>query len=166
MAEPYVGEIRMFAGDYAPTGWMLCDGQLLTISGNETLYQLIGTSYGGDGASTFALPDMRGRIPIHNGPGFKLAQSGGAETVTLTTNQIPSHTHTLQASPDPASARVLTGQVFGRGSAEAYASEFTPQQLSAQSITPVGGGQAHTNFQPYLCVDFIISMSGQFPTPT
>ncbi|MBG9388417.1 phage tail protein [Caenimonas aquaedulcis] len=166
MAQPYVGEIRMFAGTYAPADWMFCDGQILPIAENETLFQVIRNTYGGDGVSTFALPDMRGRIPIHNGAGFKVGDAGGAEEVTLDTDHIPSHTHGLQASPDPASGRVPAGQVFGRAPSEAYASEFTAQQLSAPSITPVGGGQPHTNFQPYLCVQFIISLSGLYPTPS
>src|SRR5258706_15441222 len=102
MAQPYVGEIRMFAGNFAPVGWMFCDGQLLPISENETLFNLIGTTYGGDGQSTFALPDLRGRIPVHNGNGFVLAQTGGAETATLTTQQIPAHAHALLGSANVA----------------------------------------------------------------
>lgn len=166
MAQPYVGEIRMFAGNFAPAGWMFCEGQLLPISENETLFQLIGTTYGGDGESTFALPDMRGRIPIHQGNGFILAETGGAEEITLTTSQIPGHTHPLLGSADPANSRSPAGQVFGRTPAEAYASEFTAQPLSPQAVAPVGGSQPHTNFQPYLCVDYIISLFGIFPSPT
>ncbi len=101
MAQPYVGEIRMFAGNFAPAGWMFCEGQLLPISENETLFQLIGTTYGGDGRVTFALPDLRGRLPIHQGNGFILAETGGAEEVTLTVNQIPAHTHPLLATGEP-----------------------------------------------------------------
>ena len=104
MAQPYVGEIRMFAGNFAPAGWMFCEGQLLPISENETLFQLIGTTYGGDGQSTFALPDLRGRLPLHQGNGFSLAEAGGVEDVTLTVSQIPAHTHPLLASASPASA--------------------------------------------------------------
>ena len=163
MAQPYVGEIRMFGGNFAPAGWMFCEGQLLPISENETLFNLIGTTYGGDGQSTFALPDMRGRIPLHQGNGFILAETGGAEEITLTVNQIPSHTHPLLGSADPASARGVSGNVLGRTPAEAYASEFTAQPLSPQSVGPIGGSQPHTNFQPYLCVDFIISLFGIFP---
>ena len=166
MAQPSVGEIRMFGGSFAPAGWMFCEGQLLPISEYETLFRLIGTTYGGDGNSTFAMPDMRGRIPIHNGAGFVLAQTGGVEEVKLNASQIPSHTHALLASADPAGGRSVAKQVFGRAPAEAYASEFTPQQLAANSVTPVGGSQPHPNFQPYLCVDFIISLFGIFPSPT
>ncbi len=166
MAQPYVGEIRMFAGNFAPAGWMFCEGQLLPISENETLFQLIGTTYGGDGQSTFALPDMRGRIPIHQGNGFILAETGGAEEITLTVSQIPGHTHPLLGSADPANSRSPAGQVFGRTPAEAYASEFAAQPLSPQAMAPVGGSQPHTNFQPYLCVNYIISLFGIFPSPT
>src|SRR3954467_11553144 len=104
MAQPYVGEIRMFAGNFAPAGWMFCEGQLLPISENETLFQLIGTTYGGDGQSTFALPDHRGRLPLHQGNGFVLAETGGAETITLTVSQIPSHSHPLLATSSNATA--------------------------------------------------------------
>jgi len=169
MAQPYVGEIRMFAGNFAPAGWMFCEGQLLPISENETLFQLIGTTYGGDGESTFALPDLRGRIPIHQGNGFILAETGGVEEVTLTVSQIPAHTHTLlgstatAGSPDPAGnvgARVTVAAVFP------YGTDAPLQPLSPQAVTPTGGSQPHTNFQPYLCVDFIISLFGIFPSPT
>src|SRR5260370_17547928 len=103
MSQPFVGEIRMFAGNFAPAGWMFCEGQRLSVAENETLFNLIGTTYGGDGQSTFALPDLRGRLPIHQGSGFTPAQNGGAEQVTLTVNQIPAHTHAFQASGNPAS---------------------------------------------------------------
>ena len=166
MAQPYVGEIRMFAGNFAPAGWMFCEGQILQISENDTLFQLIGTTYGGDGQSTFALPDMRGRIPVHQGSGFILAETGGAEEVTLTVNQIPGHTHPLRGSADPASSRSPAGQILGRTPAEAYASEFAAQPLSPWAIAQVGGSQPHTNLQPYLCVHYIISLFGIFPSPT
>jgi microcystin-dependent protein len=166
MAQPYIGEIRMFAGNFAPAGWEFCEGQLLPISENEALFQLIGTTYGGDGESTFGLPDMRGRLPMHQGNGFTLAQTGGAEEVTLTTQQIPVHSHNLIASADSATGRGATGNVLARAPADAYASEFTEETLSPQSISPVGGSQPHTNLQPYLCVNFIISLFGLFPQPT
>jgi microcystin-dependent protein len=169
MAQPYVGEIRMFAGNFAPAGWMFCEGQLLPISENETLFQLIGTTYGGDGESTFALPDLRGRIPIHQGNGFILAETGGAEEITLTTQQIPSHTHALLASTANASATSPAGNVGARNTVAAvfqYGNDNPAQPLSPQAVGPVGGSQPHTNFQPYLCVDFIISLFGIFPSPT
>ena len=166
MAQPYVGEIRMFGGNFAPAGWMFCEGQLLPISENETLFQLIGTTYGGDGQSTFALPDLRGRLPLHQGNGFILAETGGAEEITLTVNQIPAHTHPMLGSADPATQRNPQAAVLGRAAAETYASEFTSQALTVQTMSPVGGSQPHSNFQPYLCVDFIISLFGIFPTQT
>lgn len=167
MAQPYVGEIRMFGGNFAPAGWMFCEGQLLPISENETLFQLIGTTYGGDGESTFALPDLRGRIPIHQGNGFILAETGGAEEITLTTNQIPIHTHAFVASTAGATATSPSGQVIAQSGQRAVYTEDVPTtNLAASAISPVGGSQPHTNFQPYLCVDFIISLFGIFPSPT
>ena len=168
MAQPYVGEIRMFAGNFAPAGWMFCEGQLLPISENETLFQLIGTTYGGDGESTFALPDLRGRIPIHQGNGFILAETGGAEEITLTVNQIPAHSHPMQASTNVAQDTSPLGKVTGQigGGALPYIQDTTDSNMSPQAVTSVGGSQPHTNFQPYLCVDFIISLFGIFPSPT
>jgi microcystin-dependent protein len=166
MAQPYVGEIRMFAGNFAPVGWMFCEGQLLPISENETLFQLIGTSYGGDGESTFALPDLRGRLPIHQGNGFILAETGGAEEVTLTVNQIPAHTHPMLAhsgfgnSPNPQDGVLAESSVATMYQAGAPAVPMAPGAISS-----TGGSQPHTNLQPYLCVDFIISLFGIFPTP-
>lgn len=167
MAQPYVGEIRMFAGNFAPAGWMLCEGQLLPISENETLFQLIGTTYGGDGQSTFALPDLRGRIPIHQGNGFILAETGGAEEITLTVSQIPAHSHPLLANSQVATETTpSTNAVPAQPSALIY-NNLTPlTNMNASVIGPVGGSQPHTNFQPYLCVDFIISLFGIFPSPT
>jgi microcystin-dependent protein len=167
MAQPYVGEIRMFAGNFAPAGWMFCEGQLLPISENETLFQLIGTTYGGDGESTFALPDLRGRIPIHQGNGFILAETGGAEEITLTVSQIPAHGHPLLASTATALNANPSGNVTGNQTlAQLYVEDVTSTNLAANAIAPVGGSQPHTNFQPYLCVDFIISLFGIFPSPT
>lgn len=168
MAQPYVGEIRMFAGNFAPAGWMFCEGQLLPISEYETLFNLIGTTYGGDGESTFALPDLRGRVPIHQGNGFILAEIGGAEEITLTVNQIPAHSHPFLASTsvaqDPSPLNKTVGQVSGGGLI--YIQDSADAAMSPQAITSVGGSQPHTNFQPYLCVDFIISLFGIFPSPT
>jgi microcystin-dependent protein len=170
MAQPYVGEIRMFAGNFAPAGWMFCEGQILPISENETLFQLIGTTYGGDGESTFALPDLQGRIPIHQGSGFVLAETGGAEEITLTIQQIPAHSHALMATTDAASTAVPGGSVtFARAplaTITPYGSDNPSGNMSPQMIGPTGGSQPHTNFQPYLCVNFIISLFGLFPSPT
>jgi microcystin-dependent protein len=167
MAQPYVGEIRMFAGNFAPAGWMFCEGQLLPISENETLFQLIGTTYGGDGESTFALPDLRGRIPIHQGNEFILAQTGGVEEVTLTTQQIPIHTHALIASTNFGNTAQPNNLILGASSTfDLYVDSPATSAMSPLDIGPVGGSQPHTNFQPYLCVDFIISLFGIFPSQT
>lgn len=170
MAQPYVGEIRMFAGNFAPAGWMFCEGQLLPISENETLFQLIGTTYGGDGESTFALPDLRGRIPIHQGNGFILAETGGAEEITLTVNQIPAHSHAaLCTVNDAAGTAPNNTSILARAALATitpYGQDNPQTNLHPTSIGPVGGSQPHTNFQPYLCVDFIISLFGLFPSPT
>lgn len=169
MAQPYVGEIRMFAGNFAPAGWMFCEGQLLPISENETLFNLIGTTYGGDGQSTFGLPDLRGRLPLHMGNGYILAESGGVETVTLTVNQIPAHSHGFGSTDNNAGGSSPAGSVFARNAAvDAFTSDasvgLTPLRSSA--ISPTGGSQPHNNFAPYLCINFIISLFGIFPSPT
>ena len=169
MAQPYVGEIRMFAGNFAPAGWMFCEGQLLPISENETLFQLIGTTYGGDGESTFALPDLRGRLPLHQGNGFILAETGGAEEITLTVNQIPVHTHAFLATSNPATGTSPNNTVLAAPAdvnTFPYGTDAPKTALQPSAVGPVGGSQPHTNFQPYLCVDFIISLFGIFPSPT
>ena len=169
MAQPYVGEIRMFAGNFAPAGWMFCEGQLLPISENETLFQLIGTTYGGDGQSTFALPDLRGRLPMHQGNGFILAEQGGVETVTLTVAQIPAHSHAFLGTSATATGNAAANNVPAATTGATifpYGTDQPPTNLSPQSLSSVGGSQPHDNFQPYLCVDFIISLFGIFPSPS
>jgi microcystin-dependent protein len=170
MAQPYVGEIRIFAGNFAPAGWMFCEGQLIPISENETLFNLIGTTYGGDGQSTFALPDLRGRLPIHQGSGYVLAQTGGLESVTLTAAQIPAHSHQLVATSNPASSTVPGPTVLLAAADNAtiapYGTDAPLTTLHPSSVSPVGGSQPHNNFQPYLCLSFIISMFGIFPSQT
>jgi microcystin-dependent protein len=167
MAQPYVGEIRMFAGNFAPAGWMFCEGQLLPISENETLFQLIGTTYGGDGESTFALPDLRGRIPIHQGSNFILAETGGAEEITLTVNQIAAHSHPMLASTGAPQSSNPQSNVLATPVGNIYNGLNTNLvNMNAAAVAPVGGSQPHTNFQPYLCVNFIISLFGIFPSPT
>jgi microcystin-dependent protein len=168
MAQPYIGEIRMFAGNFAPLGWSFCDGQLLPISENEALFQLIGTTYGGDGESTFCLPDLRGRLPVHQGNGFMLAEPGGAEEITLIVNQIPAHEHPMFASADGAnSAQPLNAVIGNSSSVKMFMGDPpSPAAMSPVSIRPTGGSLPHTNFQPYLCVSFIISLFGIFPSPT
>src|SRR5689334_21331523 len=167
MAQPYVGEIRMFAGNFAPAGWMFCEGQLLPISENETLFNLIGTTYGGDGQSTFALPDLRGRLPLHMGNGFILAETGGGEEITLTVIQIPAHAHPLLATSGAGSNKVGSGLLFAVAQGDVFTtSNGNKSAMAPASVGATGGSQPHTNFQPYLCVDFIISLFGIFPSPT
>ena len=171
MAQPYVGEIRMFAGNFAPAGWMFCEGQLLSISENETLFNLIGTTYGGDGQSTFALPDLRGRLPVHQGTGssgtdYIIGEQSGVESVTLTNQQIPAHTHPLMASTDLAnSSSPANAYLSATATGDKIYSTASPSvTLNPQEISTTGGSQPHDNFQPYLCIDFIISLFGIFPT--
>jgi len=167
MAQPYVGEIRMFGGNFAPAGWMFCEGQLLPISENETLFNLIGTTYGGDGQNTFSLPDLRGRVPVHQGNGFTLSETGGVETVTLTVSQIPQHSHPFLASSNNATDSNPTGNTVGQvGATQIYREVAPASAMSTKSCTQTGGSQPHDNFQPYLCISFIISLFGIFPSPT
>jgi microcystin-dependent protein len=169
MAQPYVGEIRMFGGNFAPAGWQFCDGTLLPISEFETLFNLIGTTYGGDGQTTFAVPDLRGRLPIHQGNSFTLAETGGAEEITLTVQQIPSHTHSFMASTQTGTSANPGGNLLDQtsGTIFMYIDGQGPDgQMAPGMISPVGGSQPHTNFQPYLCISFIISLFGIFPSQT
>ena len=172
MSEPFVGEIRMFAGNFAPRGWALCDGQLLAVSQNDALFSLLGTTYGGDGRTTFALPDMRGRLPVHQGqgPGLSMRRLGaryGEENVTLTVNEIPPHSHGLMAStaeassPNPAND-VLASHADGD---ESYTSSLSNiQGLSSDVVATTGGSRSHTNLMPALCVNYIIAMFGIYPS--
>jgi microcystin-dependent protein len=167
MSQPFVGEIRMFGGNFAPAGWMFCDGQLLPIAENDTLFNLIGTTYGGDGQSTFALPDLRGRLPIHQGNSFILAQTGGAEQITLTTQQIAPHNHPFIATLNLGGTNAPANNVLAQTSTVKVYSAVAPSvSLGPLAITQTGGNQPHTNFQPYLCVSFIISLFGVFPSQT
>ncbi len=166
MAQPYVGEIRMFAGNFAPAGWAFCEGQSMPIAENEVLFQLIGTTYGGDGQETFALPDLRGRLPIHQGNGFILAETGGAEEITLTVNQIPAHSHPLLGSTQNATSQTPLNNVTAKSTSNIYKETAPDTNMNPAAIGPVGGSQPHTNFQPYLCINFIISLFGIFPSPT
>ncbi|GGJ45041.1 phage tail protein [Deinococcus roseus] len=173
MAQPYVGEIRMFAGNFAPAGWAFCNGATLPISENETLFQLIGTTYGGDGEETFNLPDLQGRLPVHMGTGttgttYTIGENGGVENVTLTTGQIPNHNHAFLVSTGPGNSADPTNQVFGQAGsgADIYYEDAAVAALSGNSIQPAGGSQPHENMQPFLCISFIISLYGIFPSPT
>jgi microcystin-dependent protein len=171
MAQPYIGEIRMFAGNFYPAGWMFCDGQLLAISENDTLFSLIGTTYGGDGQSTFGLPDLRGRIPVHQGTNagttFALAQMAGTETVTLTTNQIALHNHRVLAAAADGQAITPTANLLANsGNVKPYINEAPDGPMNANAIGGAGGSQPHLNQQPFLCINFIISLFGIFPSPS
>ncbi|HEY6621176.1 MAG TPA: tail fiber protein [Steroidobacteraceae bacterium] len=176
MSSPFIGEIRMFAGNFAPVGWAFCQGQLIPISENDVLFNLIGTTYGGDGQSTFALPNLSSRIPIHVGPGFVLGQSAGEESVTLTTNQIPSHSHPVRTAT--AAQGGGTGTPGGNIIADetgatvnpqphtytAYVSNANQRALAPNSIQTAGGSQPHDNMVPFVVVNFIISLFGVFPS--
>jgi microcystin-dependent protein len=165
MSEPFIAELRVFPFSFAPKGWALCNGQVLLISQNQALFALLGTTYGGDGQSTFALPDLRGRLPIHQGNGYVLSETGGAETVTLTANQMPAHSHAVQASAQPAETAKPEGRYLAQPNDLLYGAPPADQAMSSSSVGVVGGSQPHDNLQPYLCVDFIISLFGIYPSP-
>lgn len=170
MSEPFVGEIRMFAGNFAPRSWAFCDGQLLAISQNDALFSLLGTTYGGDGRTTFGLPDLRGRLPIHagDGPGLSprgLGSKSGSENVTLTLNQLPSHTHgPIQASTNAATEENPANNVTGQPVERIYGNDTPLGDMDAGAITSVGGSQPHSNLMPFLCVHFIIALVGIYPS--
>ncbi|MEM0989037.1 MAG: tail fiber protein [Pseudomonadota bacterium] len=174
MSEPFVGEIRMFGGNFAPRGWAMCDGQLLAVSQNDALFSLLGTIYGGDGRSTFGLPDMRGRLPIHagTGPGLsprRLGAKGGSETVTVTPDELPPHTHAFQADGSvgsSASAQGNTVAAVTAGNPYFQVSAQVPPltSMASSSVTAVGGSRAHTNLMPFMCVNFIIALVGIYPS--
>jgi microcystin-dependent protein len=172
MAQPYVGEIRMFAGNFAPNGWMFCEGQTLPIAENEVLFQLIGTTYGGDGEETFNLPNLASRVPIHMGTGpdgttYQIGEMAGTEQETLTVQQIPNHAHSLLAAgvagADPGPGGNVTAQPTTK---RIYATATTPAAMNAGAVGPSGGSQPHENTQPFLCINFIISLFGVFPSQT
>jgi microcystin-dependent protein len=167
---PYIGEIRMFAGNFAPAGWMLCQGQLLQISEFDTLYQLIGTTYGGDGQDTFALPDLSSRVPMHHGQGPGLTsriigESDGREEVTLTLAQIPEHGHAAGASSAIGDSDAPAGRVPARNAAGVPRYGVADTTLAADALLPTGGSIPHTNMQPFLGIHYIISLYGIFPPP-
>jgi microcystin-dependent protein len=173
MSQPFVGEIIMFGGTFAPAGWMMCAGQLLPISENDILFNLIGTAYGGDGQSTFALPDLQGRVPVHQGTGsdginYQMAEKAGVESVTLTTQQIPLHTHVSQtatAGQQAAAANtILADASTSQSGTRIYSNQAPSVAMNANSITFQGGSQPHDNIQQTLCVTYIISLFGIFPS--
>jgi len=170
MSNPFVGEIRLFAGNFAPSGWAFCNGQLLPIADNDALFALLGTTYGGDGTNTFALPDLRGRIPVHqgtnprNGISYIQGQLGGEEQVTLTIEQIPLHTHVAQAQSAAGSQQGPAGGVWASSNLGQFSSSAPNSTMSSAVLSPAGSGQAHPNIMPYLAVNFIISLFGIFPS--
>jgi microcystin-dependent protein len=173
MGEPYVGEIRMFAGNFAPVGWMFCEGQTMPISENEVLFQLIGTTYGGDGEETFNLPNLASRVPMHMGTGldgitYQIGEMSGTESVTLNAQQVPTHNHALVCSTAPGAVNSVGNQVIAASPSVLLFIQDTPDSTlsTANSVTPQGGNQPHENCQPFLCINFIISLYGVFPSPT
>jgi microcystin-dependent protein len=165
----FIGEIRMFGGNFAPAGWMFCEGQVLPIDENDALFNLIGTTYGGDWQSTFALPDLRGRLPVHVGVGSVLGEAGGVESVTLTPQQIPGHTHPLLGTGSTATASTPRNAVLAASTGATvspFGTDAPLTTLAPESLGPAGGSQPHENLQPYLCISFIISLFGIFPSPT
>jgi microcystin-dependent protein len=160
--DPYLGEIRMFGGNFAPVGWAFCNGQLLAISENDALFTLLGTQFGGDGQSTFGLPDLRGRVPIHQGSGFVIGQSGGAETVTLTASQLPAHSHSVRL----AIGGTPTADPSGSLVAAAGPNLFATGPATTLSTSANGGSQPHDNMAPFLGISFIIALFGIFPSQT
>ncbi len=169
MSLPYVGEIRLFAGNFPPNGWAFCDGQLMAIAQNTVLFDLIGTTYGGDGVTTYALPDMRGRVPVHQGRGtgsnYVMGEPGGVENVTLAASQMPQHTHAMSASTSAASATHGPSEVLGSSATMSLYGSGTPNMaMDPNAITQVGGGQSHANVPPFVALSFIISLFGVFPT--
>ena len=168
MADPFIGEIRIFAGNFAPRDWAFCDGRLLQISSNPALFSLLGTTYGGDGRTTFGLPDLRGRAPMHdgNGPGLtprRLGQKGGTQTVTLNANQLPLHRHFLQASFEDGDSLDPANQNVGTGN-DMFAPAANLADMDGAALPPAGGSQPHNNLQPFLTMNFIISLAGRFPS--
>jgi microcystin-dependent protein len=169
MATPYIGEIRMVGFTFAPAGWQLCQGQLLSISNFEALFNLIGTTYGGDGQNTFALPDLRSRIPIHQGtlaggPTYVIGEQSGTETVTITTNQMPQHNHLLNAQSANGNQPSPLGGFWAGSPLDQYATGAPTTTMSASLVGLAGGSQPHDNMPPYLCVNFAIALFGIFPS--
>jgi microcystin-dependent protein len=170
MADPFVGEVRLFAGNFAPVGWALCQGQLLAIADNAALFSLIGTTYGGDGANTFALPDLSGRVPLHQGggPGLShraMGESGGSEQVTLTPQQMAAHTHGLMATSAPAlAASGPAGSVLAAATVKLYGSSPPTTQMATGAVVPAGGAQPHDNMAPFVAMNYIISLFGVYPS--
>lgn len=164
MSDPYVGEIRVFGCNYAPRGWALCNGQLLPISQNQALFALLGTTYGGDGRTTFALPDLRGRTPLHTGNGVSLGQSAGEETHTLIVSEMPMHTHLVSGTNADAAAGSPAGGVWAASGANPFSTAAPNTAMNGGSLAASGNSQPHSNMQPYLTMNFCIALTGIFPS--
>jgi microcystin-dependent protein len=163
MAEPFLSEIRIFSFNFAPKGWAFCNGQILPINQNSALFALLGTTYGGDGVQNFALPNLQGKVPIHEGIGFTLGQMAGEQSHTLTPAEMPQHTHQAIASSNAASQGAATNNFWANGNQPAYASTAN-SQMAGGAVSTVGGGQAHDNMAPYLVLNFCIALQGIFPS--
>jgi microcystin-dependent protein len=164
MSSPFIGEIRMFGGNFAPAGWAFCNGALMAIDQNDALFNLIGTTYGGDGQTTFALPDLQSRIPVHVGPGFALGQTGGVETVTLTTAQIPVHSHVPQGNSGAGTQSSAANGMWAQSTLNQFSSAPPTVSMAPAAHGPSGGSQPHDNMMPFLAVNFILSLFGIFPS--
>ena len=168
MSEPFLAEVRLVGFNFAPRGWAFCDGQILPINQNQSLYSLLGTTYGGDGRTSFALPDLRGRVPIHrgssNGADHTLGQKGGEETHTLSAAEMPQHKHSFQASTDPGTKNIPPGAVLAQSPNFPYHDTANLVKMKTATIAHTGGGQGHNNMQPTLAVNFCIALRGLFPS--
>jgi microcystin-dependent protein len=165
MAEPFTSEIRMMSFNYAPRGWALCNGQLLPINQNQALFSLLGTTFGGNGQTNFALPDLRGQTPIHVGSGFTWGQKGGEQAHTLSIAELPTHTHALSGTNTDGTQAIPVGNLLARSATQLYAPPATLAAMNAASVTNTGGSQAHQNMQPFLTISFCIALTGIFPSP-
>jgi microcystin-dependent protein len=166
MAEPFLSEIRIMSFNFAPKGWAQCNGQLLPINQNQALFSLLGTTYGGDGRVNFALPDLRGNVPIHTGQGFTLGNKGGQQAHTITDQEMPTHNHPWNANTAVGNATTPTGAVLAKAPANTYAAAASPVSLAPSTISKTGGSQAHDNMMPYLTLTFCIALQGIFPSQT
>lgn len=165
MSEPFLSEIRLMSFEFAPKGWALCNGQLLPINQNQALFSLLGTTFGGDGRVNFALPDLRGRVPIHTGSGHTLGERGGEASHTLSIAEVPTHTHPVNAGTDPGQTDDGTGRFLGRAADDVYGPAVSLGATGSSTVAGTGGSQAHLNLQPYLTLSFCIALQGIFPSP-
>ena len=167
MAEPFLSEIRIMSFGFPPKGWALCDGQLLPINQNQALFSLLGTTYGGDGRVNFGLPDLRGRVPIHEGSSHTLGERGGEQAHTLAVSEVPTHTHVLNGTSNAGDLVIAAGNLLGSSPSQLYqAPDGNAVGMHAASVTNVGGSQAHLNMQPFLVLNFCIALQGIFPSQT